>query len=1169
MISYSTIIRFFMTLSLCLGVLYLSVAQKVNLTNQLLWKIEGKGMAKPSYLYGTMHVKDERVFNLSDSVYIGISQTDVFAAEVDMDNVLGQMLRMFFDKDTTAYLKKQLSKEDYELLDTRVRSKMGVGLENINSKETWMLSMFVNDYKYDKSENQRETFLDAYLYGLAKKLKKKTIGLETLQDYSTLNNEKNIQEQLKSLIQQTRQTNSEEDFKTILSIYEKGDMKVIDDFRKTFPREFSRDLLARNVTMADRMDSILQKQSMFVAMGCAHLPGDSGMIDLLRKKGYKLSPVTAVYSGMDKKFRYNGVEYNWNTYTEKTGLFEVQAPGPVVDFPLSMFDMLDMKMYMTPDLYRNTFFMVLTLNIGRSVAASDEEKTLDLFASKMIERDKYQLVSKKMTDENGKKKLYVLLKTAQEMYYQYAIMIQGSNVLAAAVSGNKKSVTDEHAKKYLGSVRLNKQEQKSHVDLALYYDTLGAYEVLMPKKLKDMTQTIKGEAADVQMRMKFSTTPYMGNSFFSTWYLYKGGFHIEDDSIALEAAASNLKANPDFQILEEKYVVHDHQYKALHMKAINKKIAYSRMLFITKGNRVYLFMVVGENLATLDNESAVGYFNSIRLTDYTYTAKGELYTPSDSLFSVTVFETPKPDTAMAGYYTQVHYEKALSYSFNDPASSGAYAITRFVTSPYYTVESPRRFLDSLYYETRDTTEGEIINRKEYGAADNPVVEYLVRKGYKMKKLRYYFYNDDVYELVVASDEQDVKSIHTETFFKSFRFTKKSSAQNIDKSERLLKDLMEEDTLKKEAIEQGLRVVKFKEKHIPLLKKAAAHSYQEEETFYQRKSYKVLRAMQQSFPKQYPALVREMYKEQENNPEFQGELLKSLSLAADDSAYFFTFLELVTKATPSRNTLETYQLQGLYSSTYAEYLVQAYVSFLKDDDYRALAVNGLGSLSDTSEGVRREIAVRYDEIENWMNSTIMPSYRKDRGSSAYFSYRLINLVDLFPKEKKQKWFQEFLKDKDDYLVYETMIRMIKNDLPVSASLLKKYASDIHYISLLHRDLLACQKISLFPKEKLTGKNIALGNVAYLMDDDLYVTQAAVIGEKKTVLNGRNVTAYLIKYKVEGAKEWYVAVSAPPYDLEKKREAGEYVYDYTYTDYSLLSSRKTTDEHIEALLKELVR
>ncbi|HEX7753769.1 MAG TPA: TraB/GumN family protein, partial [Niabella sp.] len=51
--------------------------------NTLLWRISGNGLARPSYLYGTIHLTDKRVFNFGDSVYQAIKSADGFALEVN------------------------------------------------------------------------------------------------------------------------------------------------------------------------------------------------------------------------------------------------------------------------------------------------------------------------------------------------------------------------------------------------------------------------------------------------------------------------------------------------------------------------------------------------------------------------------------------------------------------------------------------------------------------------------------------------------------------------------------------------------------------------------------------------------------------------------------------------------------------------------------------------------------------------------------------------------------------------------------------------------------------------------------------------------------------------------------------------------------------------------
>ena len=47
----------------------------------------------------------------------------------------------------------------------------------------------------------------------------------------------------------------------------------------------------RNSIMTERLENLLKTETVFCAVGAAHLPGDDGIIFLLRKKGYNLRPI--------------------------------------------------------------------------------------------------------------------------------------------------------------------------------------------------------------------------------------------------------------------------------------------------------------------------------------------------------------------------------------------------------------------------------------------------------------------------------------------------------------------------------------------------------------------------------------------------------------------------------------------------------------------------------------------------------------------------------------------------------------------------------------------------------------------------------------------------------------------------------------------------------------
>jgi uncharacterized protein YbaP (TraB family) len=75
-------LRTFLSILLCVFTSSISFSQQ-TWPNTLLWRISGHGLSKPSYLFGTLHLQDKRLFNFGDSLYQSIEAVDGFALEID------------------------------------------------------------------------------------------------------------------------------------------------------------------------------------------------------------------------------------------------------------------------------------------------------------------------------------------------------------------------------------------------------------------------------------------------------------------------------------------------------------------------------------------------------------------------------------------------------------------------------------------------------------------------------------------------------------------------------------------------------------------------------------------------------------------------------------------------------------------------------------------------------------------------------------------------------------------------------------------------------------------------------------------------------------------------------------------------------------------------------
>jgi uncharacterized protein YbaP (TraB family) len=146
----------------------------------LLWEIKSPTSEKKSYLFGTAHLKDPRVFDFSDAMIPAIAQSDAFALEIHPDSVTGAISEYLIKRENSGLYRDVLSKEEYGKLNSRVIAETGKPLDSLEYNSLYHLESLLRP-ELEKVDD-RETFLDAYLYGVAHSMDKHIYGLEKLKD---------------------------------------------------------------------------------------------------------------------------------------------------------------------------------------------------------------------------------------------------------------------------------------------------------------------------------------------------------------------------------------------------------------------------------------------------------------------------------------------------------------------------------------------------------------------------------------------------------------------------------------------------------------------------------------------------------------------------------------------------------------------------------------------------------------------------------------------------------------------------------------------------------------------------------------------------------------------------------------------------------------------------
>ena len=132
---------------------------------------------------------------------------------------------------------------------------------------------------------------------MARDAGKKCFGVEQFEDQINAIDAISLEDQAQMLFEGLTDTSGNQDVEKLdemLVEYMNFNLDVMFDMTNdtALPAEFNKAfLIDRNVGMVKHFIEIANKYSLFCAVGAAHLPGETGVLELLRKKGYTVEPV--------------------------------------------------------------------------------------------------------------------------------------------------------------------------------------------------------------------------------------------------------------------------------------------------------------------------------------------------------------------------------------------------------------------------------------------------------------------------------------------------------------------------------------------------------------------------------------------------------------------------------------------------------------------------------------------------------------------------------------------------------------------------------------------------------------------------------------------------------------------------------------------------------------
>ncbi len=283
--------------SLLFSVLLLSVLTLD--AKSLLYKVTSA--SSTVYILGSIHLARPELYPLKNVIVAAYDKSDILVVEVDVESQASVLYMQNAMERLGSYpkgktLRSELSETTYTALK-HYTDKAGLPLQAMEKMRPWTVMLQLSTAEMLRLGYSPELGIDKHFLDRAQQERKRISALETIQEQMGLlsRDDKAYQEKL---LRYTLSSISEMEpmLNKLSESWKNGDAKAMEKMfllslqdDKSL-RDIYDDLITkRNYKMAKKIESYLKSDSdYFVVVGAGHVIGKDGIVDLLKKRGYRV-----------------------------------------------------------------------------------------------------------------------------------------------------------------------------------------------------------------------------------------------------------------------------------------------------------------------------------------------------------------------------------------------------------------------------------------------------------------------------------------------------------------------------------------------------------------------------------------------------------------------------------------------------------------------------------------------------------------------------------------------------------------------------------------------------------------------------------------------------------------------------------------------------------------
>lgn len=1132
---------FLLTTFLLLVSSYTFAQNKPVWPKTFLWRISGNGLTKESYLYGTMHLQDKRLFNFGDSLYRYMEKADGYALEIDMDEMIDSLFQRIMDE------KSRYSVDEDQM-------------ENVKSKKKYIDSLVSNVKEYKDKVSRKilqkiregkmnsilkkemPTMMDAFLYGIAKRQGKWLGGIEDLQDQLPLLDELGGDVTSEEILSSGKEIKAE--LEKMISVYVSRDLdKVESMYLKDYSNEMEDlSLNKRNKKMASRMDSLAHVRSMFFTVGVAHLPGELGVITLLRKQGFRVDPVFPAKEVDPMQYVSTLKSVVWEKISDANKTYEIEMPGKSAELSVAS-GIVNMKYCV--DMTTLTFFMSTS-----SVLA--ENADIAMLADNALKAQNAVVLSKKNIELSGLKGIEVRAVINQNYFKN--IYLRKENILYILfVGGQKKeAMTSPDADHFVASFTPAKELPIATVKNWKRFNLdLKGCNILFPG---DPIKNPK-MAQDVQNGWNFTTYDF-ADPATSTYYILQirdivSGLHLTADSSIFLAYRERFANSIQTVSLNEETTLNG--YPVLKYEGSAPNGVLFKSLVINRGNRVYYVIVEGQNTPALVADMN-NFLHSFNIVDYQYKDWNMENAGNFLSFAPATFvETIDTGSGLTEKNRPIHY---ICY---DSVDCTSYEVLKYKIPPYYYAEDDSTLFMDIAAGYRKATDS-VLSEKWVTNGNLKGQEWIVQSpgNNNVKKARIFINGDTLYQILCYLPFQKINDGPYERFFTNFKVLSEVSNAEIYKRKfgKILTDLQSSDSAVFADAQEAFLKAKVIASDKKLLEEALLKDYPDDASTSYNTRDRITDSLHQLMDENTLEFIKEAFPALTGKREFIKMCMLDLLARYQTQYSFDIFKELLLKHTPQ--DVGSYVLTGyvgdsleLAKSLYPEILQ------LSNNPLFVLRVMGLSSIMVDNGMVPLSMLEPYSQQFVYAADTIYDNRNESNlDFSTYKNVSMLNLMRQLNSAEGNRILKKYLGAEELNIKQAAIEGLLKNGQVVDPKEIAKVAADKSYRKYFYEALHKIGKTAVFPLAYSTQQSIAEADLFdFSNEQDYEPAEMKSLGVKTFKYKGKNCKMYLFRLTYEGEdkegkpwKEFYLGMSGPfsadPKDLITDSELTTIFFDAEY-------------------------